>query len=236
MATARPFLTAVWSNLFLATYAVPAELLTPRLPPGLTLDLRDGRAFVSLVAFEFLDTRVRGIAWPWHRNFAELNLRFYVRRGDERGVVFVREFVPRRMVAWIARTLYNEPYVAAPLTATRDDATPGVHAMRYELGYGGRVQRIEVSAGAEPFVPAADSVEHFFKEHRWGYGTTRAGALMRYEVDHPVWSIYPIRSHALDFDFGAVYGPEWAFLGKARPDSTVLAVGSDVRVLPADGG
>ena len=88
------------------------------------------------------------------------------------------------------------------------------------------------SAAAEPFVPPADSIEHFFKEHRWGYGTTRAGALMRYEVDHPVWSIYPLRSHALDFDFAGVYGPEWACLDGARPDSTVLAVGSDVRVLP----
>src|SRR5262245_66568512 len=84
----RPFLTARWQNLFLATYAVPPALLEPRLPPGLALDLRDGHAFVSLVAFEFLDTHVWGIGWPGCRNFTELNLRYYVQFGRERGVVF----------------------------------------------------------------------------------------------------------------------------------------------------
>src|SRR3954469_20731239 len=110
-----PFLTARWSNLCLLTYAVPPALLEPRLPPGLDLDLRDGQAFVSLVAFDFLDTRVLGVPWPGFRNFPEINLRFYARRGDERGVVFVREWVPQRLVAWLARTLYNEPYAAAAM-------------------------------------------------------------------------------------------------------------------------
>src|SRR5262245_23022935 len=87
----RAFLTARWSNLFLATDAVPPALLRPRLAPGLDLDTRDGQAFVSLVAFDFLDTRVLGVPWPGYRNFPELNLRFYVRHGGERGVMFIRE-------------------------------------------------------------------------------------------------------------------------------------------------
>src|SRR4051794_14135342 len=105
---ARPFLNARWLNLFLATYAVPASLLERRLPPGLELDTRDGQAFASLVAFQYENTRVLGVPWPGYRNFAELNLRFYARRGGERGVVFLREFVPQRLVAWVARTVYNE--------------------------------------------------------------------------------------------------------------------------------
>src|ERR1700724_1878896 len=105
---ARAFLTARWSNLFLATYAVPPALLEKRLPPGLHLDTRDGNAFVSLVAFEFLDTRVLGVPWPGYRNFPELNLRYYVRRGPERGVVFLREFVGLHLVSWIARNVFNE--------------------------------------------------------------------------------------------------------------------------------
>src|SRR3954464_3011883 len=107
------FLTARWSNLCLLTYAAPPALLEPRLPPGLALDLRDGQAFVSLVAFDFLDTRVLGVRWPGYRNFPEINLRFYVRHGADRGVVFIREFVPARLVAFLAKTLYGEPYVAA---------------------------------------------------------------------------------------------------------------------------
>lgn len=232
---AASFLTATWSNLFLATYAVPPELLERRLPPGLSLDLRDGQAFVSLVAFEFLDTRVGGVAWPGYRNFAELNLRFYVRCGDQRGVVFVREFVPQRLVAWLARALYNEPYVAAPLIAKRADEVRGVHGMTYQLRWAGRVHTLSVTAGAEPFTPAEDSVEAFFKEHRWGFGVTRGGRTLRYEVEHAKWDVYPVRSHRIDLDWSIVYGAEWSFLGDRQPDSTVLAVGSPVRVFRKGG-
>ncbi len=227
----RPFLTATWSNLFLATYAVPPALLQPRLPPGLTLDLRDGSAFVSLVAFEFLDTRVRGIAWPGYRDFAELNLRFYVRAGADRGVVFVREIVPQRLVAWLARALYNEPYRAAPLVAARDDA-PGRHAMTYTLDWAERRHRIAVSAEATPFRPADDSLEHFFKEHRWGFGIARDGRALRYEVEHPTWDAYPVRSYSIDLDWAAVYGAEWGWLADAEPCSIALAAGSAVSVWP----
>ena len=70
----RPFLTAEWRNLFLATYCVPPSLLEKRLPAGLMLDLRDGNAFVSLVAFQFLRTRVLGVGWPGYRDFGEAKL------------------------------------------------------------------------------------------------------------------------------------------------------------------
>jgi uncharacterized protein YqjF (DUF2071 family) len=227
----RPFLTARWHNLFLATYAVQPALLEKRLPPGLALDLRGGSAFVSLVAFEFLDTRVLGVGWPGFRNFAELNLRFYVRHGGERGVVFVREFVPQRFVAWVARWLYNEPYLAAPITAERRESADRIE-MTYRLRYAGREHRIDV-AGRKPTVhPAEDTLEHFFKEHHWGFGVTRFGQALRYEVSHPVWDVYPIEAYRLEFDFAAVYGPEWAFLGEAAPVSTALAVGSEVSVFP----
>ena len=227
----RPFLTARWHNLFLATYPVPPALLEPRLPPGLTLDLRDGNAFVSVVAFEFLETRVLGVGWPGYRDFAELNLRFYVRRGEERGVVFVREFVPQRLIAWIAYWIYNEPYLAAPVTSTRRESDERIE-MSYRLRFAGREHRIDV-AGAKPaFRPEVGSDEHFFKEHHWGFGVTRGGKALRYQVDHPVWDVYPVLSYSLDLDFAAVYGAEWGFLQHARPVSTVLAVGSPIAVHP----
>jgi len=227
----RAFLTAHWNNLFLASYAVPPALLKKRVPPCLSLDLRDGSAFVSLVAFEFLHTRVFGIPWPGYRNFAELNLRFYVRQGERRGVVFLREFVPQRFVALMARLLYNEPYLAAPLWATRVES-PDEIRMEYRLHFGGREQGIAATAAKPAVRPGEDSVEHFFKEHHWGFGTTRSGQAIRYEVAHPVWDVYPVRSYQLEFDFAAVYGPEWGFLQQATPISTVLAVGSAVSVFP----
>jgi uncharacterized protein YqjF (DUF2071 family) len=230
-ADGRPFLTARWANLFLATYAAPPELLRPRLPAGLDLDLRDGRAFVSLVAFDFLDTRVLGVGVPGYRNFPEINLRFYVRRGGERGVVFVREWVPRRLVAWLARTLYNEPYAAAPMTSSvRDD--PERIAVEHRLTVAGRVHTLRAVGGKPAYRPGPDSVEAFFKEHQWGFGRTRRGRTLRYEVRHPAWDVYPVQEFAVDLDWAAVYGPEWAPFQKAVPVSTILAAGSAVAVYP----
>jgi hypothetical protein len=227
----RPFLTAEWRNLFLATYAVPPSLLTPRLPPGLELDTKNGNAFVSLVAFEFLNTRVLGVPWPGYRNFAELNLRFYVRRGADRGVVFVREFVPQRLVAWLARTIYNEPYRAAPLTSHRHDDADSRN-MEYRLRWAGREHVLRVSGRKPAFVPDENSDEHFFKEHHWGYGLTRRGQAIRYEVAHPVWEVFPVQSYHLDLDWVSVYGPEWEELSKQTPMSTVFAAGSGIAVYP----
>jgi uncharacterized protein YqjF (DUF2071 family) len=229
--TGRPFLAARWSNLFLASYAVPPELLRPRLPPGLDLHTRDGRAFVSLVAFDFLDTRVLGVQWPGYRNFPELNLRFYVRRGEERGVVFVREFVPQRLVAWMARVLYNEPYIAAGLTsAVRDE--PNRLSVEYHLTFAGRVHTLAATGAKPAFRPAADSVESFFKEHQWGYCRTRRGGTTRYEVRHPVWDVFPVTDYRIELDWEAVYGAEWRPLQVAAPVSTVLSLGSAVAVYP----
>jgi len=167
------------------------------------------------VAFEFLDTRVLGVPWPGYRNFAELNLRFYVHRKlpdgtEERGVQFVREFVPLRLVAWMARFLYNEPYLAAPLTATRQEDGEKI-ILDYRLRFAGREHRISVTGGKPAFRPAETSDEHFFKEHRWGFGTTRSGQGMRYEVDHPAWDVYPVLAHQSTSTGSSFTGPNGSF-------------------------
>jgi uncharacterized protein YqjF (DUF2071 family) len=227
----KPFLTCEWRNLFLGTYAVPPSLLKPRLPPGLELDTRGDDAFVSLVAFDFVNTRVLGVSWPGYRNFPELNLRFYVRHRGERGVVFVREIVAQRLVAWLARTIYNEPYCAASLTSRcqEDDSR---RTMEYRLSWARREQVLRVTGRKPSHLPAVTSDEHFFKEHRWGYGRTRRGQGLRYEVAHPHWEVFPVESYQIEMDWGRVYGPEWDFLSKATPMSAVFAVGSAVAVYP----
>jgi uncharacterized protein YqjF (DUF2071 family) len=227
----RPFLTAEWRNLFLATYAVPPSLLQEHLPAGLEVDTRDGDAFVSLVAFQFLNTRVFGVSWPGYQHFPELNLRFYVRHGSDRGVVFVREIVSKRLVAWIARAIYNEPYCVAPLTShcQEDDER---RTMEYRLTWARREQLLRVSSRKPAFVPGPATDEHFFKEHHWGYGRTRLGQTLRYEVTHPLWEVFPVLSYHIEMDWASVYGPQWEFLSKATPMSTVFAVGSAIEVYP----
>lgn len=227
----RPFLTARWSNLGLVNYAVDPALLAPDLPPGCELDLRDGRAFVSLVLFDFLDTRVKGIRWPGYVNFPEINLRFYVRHQGQRGVCFIRELVPRRFIAWVARTLYNKPYTATAMRSEIGQDKTHIEA-DHHFWFAGKWQVARVRGRRETNVPAVDSEEHFFKEHSWGFGKSRRGALRRYRVDHPVWAIHPEATAELKVNFAAVYGEKWGFLKRQMPDSVVFAVGSEVAVYP----
>jgi uncharacterized protein YqjF (DUF2071 family) len=227
----RRFLTARWCHLILANYAVPEALLRPLLPPGIDLDARDGHCFASLVGFQFLDTRVLGVGWPGYRDFPEWNLRFYVREGDRRGVCFVREFVPQWLVATAARVLYNEPYRAARMTMAVADGPDTVTA-EYTVEWGGRTHRLRAVGGKPAVRPGPEGWEHFFKEHAWGYGTSRRGKLIRYEVNHPEWDVYPVREFAADVDWGVLYGPEWAVMNAAAPHSVVLAAGSAVSVFP----
>ena len=229
--SSRPFLTARWSNLGLVTYAVDQALLAADLPPGCELDLRNGDAFVSFVVFDFLDTRVKGVRWPGHVNFPEINLRFYVRQDGQRGVCFVRELVPKRLIAWIARILYNEPYVA---TAMRSEVTQDESHIEtnHRFRFAGKRHEARLRGLRETIVPPDDSNEHFFKEHSWGFGRSRSGTLRRYRVDHPVWAIHPEATAELDVDFAAVYGEKWGFLRDRTPDSVVFAVGSKVAVYP----
>ncbi len=227
----RPFLTARWSNLAIITWEVPPALLEPHLPAGLELDRRGGAAFASLVAFDFLGTRVWGVAWPGLSNFPEINLRFYVRLGERRGVVFIREYVPRPLVAWAARAIYNEPYLVAPIESTVAGDAPAIATMR-RLSWQGRSHTIEAVGSGPAFRPAGDSDEHFFKEHQWGFGRDRRGRTLAYEVRHPLWDVYPVRSWSVDLDWTHVYGASWSFLSSEKPASVVLAAGSAVSVYP----
>jgi uncharacterized protein len=112
---ARPFLTAAWHQLAMLNYEVDAALLAPYIPSGLEIDYWQGRTYVSLIGFRFLNTRVLGFPIPFHRSFDEVNLRFYVRREECRGVVFIREIVPRAAIALVARRVYGENYVSLPM-------------------------------------------------------------------------------------------------------------------------
>lgn len=226
----KTFLKARWQHLILLTYRVPAELLLPRLPAGLELDLWQGHPHVSLVAFDFRDTRVLGIGWPGMRHFPEINLRFYVRAGDKRGVVFIREFVPVRLIAAAARRFYNEPYLAAPMKSAIT-AEGSELRVRHALSFAGREHSLEILAGQTRSVPAADSAEHFFKEHQWGFGRWKNGRVLVYEVSHPVWETHPVKQLNLEWNWAAVYGEEWAFLANAQPMNVMLAAGSAVVVM-----
>ncbi|MDX1971868.1 MAG: DUF2071 domain-containing protein [Candidatus Sumerlaeia bacterium] len=223
------FLSAHWSNLILINYAVEPDFLARFCPRHVKPDTLDGKGYVSLVAFDFLDTRVLGIPWPGFRNFPEINLRFYVRQGGNRGVCFIQELVPSKVVFGIARLTYNEPYYSAVMSSGVRQQK-GYRVVSHKIRWNGRTNRIAVAAKNSAFMPDEDSREEFFKEHQWGFGRDHFGRTLRYEVRHPRWRVYEVKELRMDWNWEAVYGREWKFLNDCKPESVYLAQGSKVEV------
>ena len=223
----RKFLTAEWRDLLMVNYEVDPSLLADRVPRGTELDLYDGRCFVSLVAFMFLNTRVLGVPIPFHVNFEEVNLRFYVKRQtkDElrRGVCFIKEIVPRTAIALVARTLYGEPYEAWSMNNVRTPTD-----VRYEWHRGAAPNSISAKLGVNLGVPAEGSHEEFIIEHYWGYTKRPLGRTDEYKVEHPKWELRALESSEIDVEFRHVYGDEFRSL--SDPYSVVFASGSEISV------
>ena len=232
----RPLLSAAWRYLVMLNYEIDPDILEPLVPAGTVLDRWRDRARVSLVGFRFTDTRVLGAAIPFHREFDEVNLRFYVRRHltsaeVRRGVVFVRELVPRLAVALVARWAYNEPYRAVPMRSTAPDSrvdTPG--RIVYEWRTGGRWQQLAATAVGPPLVPEATSEAAFITEHYWGYTRQRDGSTREYEVAHPVWRVWAAVNPVLDADVAELYGAPFEQALSGPPVSALIAEGSPVLV------
>jgi uncharacterized protein len=234
MSSDRIFLTAEWRNLAMLNYEVEPGLLSRYVPSGTELDRWNGKVFVSLVGFRFLNTKVCGFSIPFHRNFDEVNLRFYVRGRNvneiRRGVVFVREIVPRRAIAAVARGIYNERYVARRMKHRVETSEEiGVFA-EYGWRLGKGWNRISVSAVGQPEVPEMDSEERFITEHYWGYSTQRDGGTAEYRVAHPVWRVWKRCDAKFTGDATELYGPELAEILLKPPCSAFLAEGSEVTV------
>lgn len=215
----RPFLTAEWRNLGLLSWEVEPARLDRRVPAGTEIDSWRGRTYVSLLAFRFLNTKVLGFGIPGNRNFEEVNLRFYVRRGDRRGVVFIKEVVPKRAVAWTARALFGENYVARP---TSSQIGPGA------IAYSWAGNRMTLVHGPMRALESG-SQEEFIVENYWGY-TRRGQSTFEYQVEHPKWPVSAARLADFRCDFGASYGREFIDLSKRSPDSILVAEGSPVKV------
>lgn len=224
------FLTAEWRHLLMVNYAVDPAALAPLVPTGTELDDWQGRTYVSVVGFRFLNTRVLGVPIPFHRNFDEVNLRFYVRRhvnGEWRkGVAFVKEIVPRRAIAFVARTLYNENYVRMPM---RSSVTiPG--SVRYEWWHAGAWEGVSAAVVGEPTVPGPAAEETFIAEHYWGYARQPDGSTVEYAVEHPPWRVWQCEAPALASQAALLYGERFAKALAGPPASAFVADGSPVIV------
>jgi uncharacterized protein YqjF (DUF2071 family) len=231
MSESKVFLTAEWRNLLMLNYAVNPALLQPSVPAGTELDSFEGQTYVSLIGFEFNRTRVAGLFIPLHRSFEEVNLRFYVKRDNRRGVVFLRELVPRFAVAAIARLFFGENYQSVSMQhRIESSADDGFVGATYSWDTGRNRCSMQAEAEAAPFLPPEGSLAQFITEHYWGYAAQRDGSCLEYEVQHPRWLARNARCSAFSGDATKFYGAEFAKILIRPPDSAFLAEGSTVTV------
>ena len=231
---ASRFLTAEWRKLALANYVVDPEILLPYLPYKTELDTWNGKHYLSLVGFRFINTRVKGIPVPFHRHFEEVNLRFYVRykasSGWKRGVTFIREIVPRRALTFLANSIFREKYVTMPMRHKWETKSDLI-----QISYSWRLNKkwntLSLTADPLPGEILINSEEEFISEHYWGYTPIDDRLCSEYQVEHPRWLTYKVRDFKIEVDFGEVYGPQFRFLTGQAPTSVMLVEGSAIVVL-----
>lgn len=237
MASNKIFLSAEWRDLIMVNYAIDPAILQEHVPAGTELDSWNDTVYVSAVAFNFLNTKVKGLAIPFHKNFEEINLRFYVRRKDEsewkRGVVFIKEIVPKPAIAFVAKFLYNENYVALPTRHTiQQEETPQDHLrhIRYEWRFKGEWNFIEATGHGAPRPLQEGSEEQFISEHYWGYSMQRNGGTKEYQVEHPSWNTWNATHTKVNINVAQLYGAKFANTLAQEPISAFIADGSAVTV------
>lgn len=234
MTLATNFLTAKWQNLIMANYVVDTKDLQAFLPNNTEFDYFEGKTYLSLVGFMFADTKVLGCKIPFHSNFEEINLRFYVKHKDkegiwQRGVVFIKEIVPLPSIALVAQLFYNEPYITMPTQhqiQTIDDEINVSYKWKKSTDW----YKIQVYAKniAQPL--ALNSLDAFIAEHYWGFNIQRNGKTMAYNVQHQPWQHYPIKDFNIHGNFKSLYGTVLGNYITDSPASVILAKGSDIIV------
>ncbi|MDA1014385.1 MAG: DUF2071 domain-containing protein [Planctomycetota bacterium] len=227
------FLSAEWRHLAMLNFEIDPAVLQPFVPHGTELEFFEGTTFVSIVGFMFLKTRVLGIPVPLHRDFEEVNLRFYVRRtvGDEvrRGVVFIKELAPRWAVVTIANVAYHENYELRRMRhsiSVREESPSVSYEWRADDQWNGVM--VQGFGLAQPL--ESGSVQEFVAENYWGYGRKRNGSTIEYRVDHPPWMFWQAETASLNCDVEQTYGKQFAEILQESPTSAFIADGSEVTV------
>lgn len=238
------FLSAEWRDLVMLNYQVDPDLLSRYVPPGTSLDSFQGKTYISLVGFRFCCTRLLGyLPVPFHTNFDEVNLRFYVHRqnshgsDDRRGVVFVAEIVPRPAIVVTARLVYGENYKYARMRhriETKEASKTVRYEWRGQIRINDRWCRLSAQTEGLPAVPQAGTLQALITEHYWGYSAQSDGGCLEYHVSHAPWRVWATRMAGFEGDASAFYGRELGAILQRRPDSAFVADGSPVIVFKGE--
>ena len=227
------FLKAEWRKLAIANYAINPAVLQKYIPHKTELDLWNNTCYVSLIGFMFKNTKMLGLKIPFHIDFEEVNLRFYVKYFEnnqwKRGVVFIKELVPKSALTFVANTFYNEHYQTVPMSHKWELVDENIN-ITYAWKYYNKEQKISVLAENNLQEIPPNSETEFITEHYWGYNKVFENKTFEYEVTHPKWQIYSVKEYEINVDYGLVYGADFAFLNNLKPNSVMLAEGSEITV------
>lgn len=233
---AKPFLTAAWRNLLMVNFEADPAVLQPLVPYHTELDTWNNTLYVSLVGFLFQNTRVMGLSLPFHRDFEEVNLRFYVRYKEDgiwkRGVVFVKEIVPKRMITFVANTIYKEKYATHPMRHRWGHTADNLLEVNYEWKVNQEWNYLKATAEKEALPIPPGSEAEFITDHYWGYTQMAAARTGEYQVTHPQWRTHRITDYSYHCDTAALYGPAFVPMLQQQPVSALLAEGSAISVMP----
>lgn len=229
----KPFLSAEWRKLAIANYAVEPSILEKYLPAKTELDYWQDTCYINLVGFMFLETKLKGFKIPFHVNFEEINLRFYVKHKDEnqvwkRGVVFIKEIVSKPALAFVANTIYKENYQVMP-TKHKWLLDSGKITVQYSWK-SDQWNSFTIKADSQPQLIKENSEAEFITEHYWGYTRINENKTSEYGVEHPRWKLYNVQDYHINVDFQKVYGQVFSFLNSVKPNSVMLAEGSEIVV------
>lgn len=227
------FLKAEWRKLALANYEVEPDLLKEYLPYGTELDLWNGKSFISLVGFMFMNTKLLGVRIPYHINFEEVNLRFYVKRKVDdkwrRGVVFIKEIVSKPALTFVANTVYKENYETMLMSHNWQEYKDHI-SVQYSWKGNSNWHHIMVNANSKASEIVKGSEVEFITDHYWGYAKMSDTKTNEYEVTHPIWEKYNVIDYDISVDFGETYGENFKFLNNLKPTSVMLAEGSEITI------
>jgi uncharacterized protein YqjF (DUF2071 family) len=184
-----------WDELTFLHWRYPADEVQRLLPPGLSVETFDGSAWVGLVPF-FLRVGLPGVRpIPWASQFAETNVRTYVRSADgASGVWFFSLDAARLGAVLVARASYRLPYFWSRMRVRHDGDQVRYDCERRWPGPRRARSRVEVIVGDRFEASALTELDHFLTA-RWALFSAPRSGLHHARAAHEPWPLH--RAHAV---------------------------------------
>jgi hypothetical protein len=175
-----------WEDLLFAHWRVDPSAVARKIPRGLSLDLREGNAWIAVTPFVITRLRLRGLPpIPGTSRFPELNVRTYVTAEGQPGVWFFSLDAGSPLAAFLARRLYHLPYFAARMAVVAKGSAISYRSDRGDPGEGAGFLADYEPVG-EVFRAAPGSLEEWLTARYRLYAADR-GTLYRAEIAHEPW-------------------------------------------------